>query len=417
MLLNPFTPSEIAVHPEDFFGRLEELQITERSVLQGSVAIQGAIGIGKSSLLAQVRLLMEGFNSNHKSVSVIVVGDKDIKTVDEAARLLLEAFVYIDETSNKFKISLGKVIEIESSEVCKYFSTGRHLAALKLILEQENLKMILEDKEYLILAIDEADKCPKPLAKLIRSITTHVQHVGVKKLRFLLAGVSPYFQTMVDEDMGIRRFFYKVIDLLPMQDEDATELLETKLKQVIRDAEQKGLRLELDPRVIDRILALSGRHPHIIQLLGSHLVEHENEDPDGLIDYRDLFTSLHTICYEDRAHIYSSTIHLLELYDTLEALKDLLKIAHPTMPTRIDREKALRATDHNVLKWFVDHNVLIAVSPSEYGLIDEFLRVRILMDEELEDVGKLESMLIKQGRIISIEDLDLSENGDYPDDL
>jgi len=409
MLLNPFTPSEIAVQPGDFFGRFEELRVTERSVHQGSVAIQGAIGIGKSSLLARVRLLLEGFNSDHKSISVIAVGDKDIKKVDEAARLLLEQFVHVDETSNKFKVSLGKVIEIESSEVCKYFAAGRHLAALKLILEQKNIEMILGDKEYLILAVDEADKCPRPLAKLIRSVTTHVQHIGVKKLRFILAGVSPYFQTMVDEDSGISRFFYKVIDLPPMQKEDATELLETKLKQVIRDAAKKGLKLKLDPRVIDRIVALSGGHPHILQLLGSHLLEHENEDPDGLLDYRDLFTSLRTICYEDRAHVYSSTVHMLEVYNKLEVLKILLKTASPTMPTRIDRERALWVADYEELKWFIEHNVLIVVSPSEYGLMDEFLRVRILMDEELGDEDELESMLIKQGRIISIEDVDLSE--------
>jgi len=280
---------------------------------------------------------------------------------------------------------------------------------LKLILEQKNIEMILGDKEYLILAVDEADKCPRPLAKLIRSVTTHVQHIGVKKLRFILAGVSPYFQTMVDEDSGISRFFYKVIDLPPMQKEDATELLETKLKQVIRDAAKKGLKLKLDPRVIDRIVALSGGHPHILQLLGSHLLEHENEDPDGLLDYRDLFTSLRTICYEDRAHVYSSTVHMLEVYNKLEVLKILLKTASPTMPTRIDRERALWVADYEELKWFIEHNVLIVVSPSEYGLMDEFLRVRILMDEELGDEDELESMLIKQGRIISIEDVDLSE--------
>ena len=413
MLFNPFTPSEIASHPKDFFGRLQELQITERSVMQGSVAIQGAIGIGKSSLMAQIRLLMEGFNSPHKSISVIAVADKDIHTVDEAARLLLEAFVHVDETCNKFKISIGKVVEIESSEVCKYFSSGRHLAALKLVLEERNMKMILEDKEYLILGIDEADKCPIPLTKLIRSITTYVQHIGVKKLRFILAGVSPYFQTMVNEDVGISRFFYKVIDLQPMKEEEATELVETKIMQVIRDAEQKGLKLNFDPSVIERVVALSGGHPHILQLLGSHLIEHENEDPDGVIDYRDLFTSLRTICYDDRAHVYSSTIHMLELYDKLDTLKELLSIAGSTVPTRIDRDKAVLVAGHEPLKWFIDHNVLGVVSASEYGLMDEFLRVRILMDEEFEDPNNLEMRLIKEGKITSIEDIDTLRNDDF----
>ena len=47
MLFNPFTPSEIASDPDDFFGRNEELRLLERSIQQGSVVIQGPVGIGK----------------------------------------------------------------------------------------------------------------------------------------------------------------------------------------------------------------------------------------------------------------------------------------------------------------------------------------------------------------------------------
>ena len=49
MLKNPFTPSDIASLPEMFFGRHEELGVLERAIVQGSVAIKGPIGIGKSS--------------------------------------------------------------------------------------------------------------------------------------------------------------------------------------------------------------------------------------------------------------------------------------------------------------------------------------------------------------------------------
>ena len=61
MLLNPFTPAEIASHPGDFYGRHEELRELERSLTLGSIAIQGPIGIGKSSLLARGLTMMEGF--------------------------------------------------------------------------------------------------------------------------------------------------------------------------------------------------------------------------------------------------------------------------------------------------------------------------------------------------------------------
>jgi hypothetical protein len=37
-LRNPFTPSSIASHPGDFFGRTEELNELERALEQGSLA-------------------------------------------------------------------------------------------------------------------------------------------------------------------------------------------------------------------------------------------------------------------------------------------------------------------------------------------------------------------------------------------
>ena len=90
-LYNPFTPSEIAANPDDFFGRSDELNLMCNSLPQGSVAIQGVVGIGKSSLLSRGLIQMEGFDSDNSAKSVMAVGDKDVKTVDEAARLLLES--------------------------------------------------------------------------------------------------------------------------------------------------------------------------------------------------------------------------------------------------------------------------------------------------------------------------------------
>jgi hypothetical protein len=401
MLLNPFTPSEIAGLPEDFFGRKQELRLLERSLTQGSVAIQGGIGIGKSSLLSRVRLLMEGFDSTHSSKSVIAVGDKDVKTVDDAARLLLEAFIQIDEEHNTLKFSLGSVFEIQSVEIYSYFKAGRHLAALKKIVEEENLKMILTNKEFLILAIDEADKCPIPIARLIRSITTHTQQNGVKNVRFIVAGVSPFFQSMVNEDTGINRFFYTTITLLPMPMDEATELIETKLRKVVRDAEENGIRLEIHPEVITRVVALSGGHPHLMQLLGSHLMENEDSDPDGIINSKDLVNALRKICYEDRARVYDATLHHLELHNMLDVLKNLLDISSSKFPTRIDRKMALQVASKESIEWLLSHNVLSVASDKEYGLMDEFLRIRMLMDEVERETEalKLEKRLIRRGSI------------------
>ncbi len=159
MLSNPFTPSEIACLPEDFVGREEELRLLERSLAVGSVGILGAIGIGKSSMLARVRLQMEGFNSKHRSKVVVGVGDKDLRTVDDMARLMLEQFVEVDEVANTVRLHLGQVFELGTRVVYNHFKAGRHLSALKRVVQEE----VVRQSEFLILAIDEADKCPAPL--------------------------------------------------------------------------------------------------------------------------------------------------------------------------------------------------------------------------------------------------------------
>lgn len=112
-----------------------------------------------------------------------------------------------------------------------------------------------------------------------------------------------------------------------MLPEEAAELMEAKLTLVADKAAEEKVDLRVDPEVISRVVALSGGHPHILQLLGSHLVTHEIEDPDGVIDSRDLVNSLRRICYEDRVRAYDSTIHMLELNGRLESLSDLFQFS------------------------------------------------------------------------------------------
>jgi hypothetical protein len=388
VLINPFTPSEIAGGPNEFFGRSKELNLFERAIRQGSVALQGGIGIGKSSLLARGILSLEGFDSSHRAQSMIAVGHKDITSVDEAARLLLEAFIRVDEQSSKISFKIGSILDIESAEICRFFKEGRHLAALKRIIEDDYLKRVFRDRAYLLFAIDEADKCPKAFAQVMRAIVTHVQHKGIKGIRFVAAGVSPFFQEMVNEDPGISRFFYKVVPLGPMDTTEARDLLETKLTQVKSAAAHEGIALRIDPDVVEKIISFSGGHPHILQLLGSHLIEHEDEDPDNIIDARDLVGALRRICYEDRSYVYASTIHKLEVHNKLETVNVFLGLSTefsgalllPGFPTKINRKLAQECVPLADIQWLIDHSILCAPSGEHYGLVDEFLRIRLILD-------------------------------------
>ena len=400
MLLNPFTPSEIAASPELFFGRRVELETAEAAIKKGSLLIQGGIGIGKSSLLAQVRSRAEGFGTANTGDSVCVVGHKDVKSVDDLARLLLDSFVEIDESSNSFKLKFGGIAEYESREVVKNFTQGRHLSTLLRILTKEHLAHIEDKERLLVIAIDEGDKCPIAIARLIRALSTHLQQEHIARVRFVVAGVNPYFKVMLDEDEGLQRFFYEKIHLQPMPIPEAQELFEQKLKIVVRDAEEREIGITVNPDVVGLSVALSGGHPHVLQLLGSHIIDHENSSGDGepIIDKDDMMEALRVICYEDRGYVYDRLLHALQASGHLIVLKLLLSLADRSFPTRIPRDSA-GGQPMEALEWLTDNNVLLVVDEYEYGLVDEFLRIRMLLDFAGENPRDMSSKILSSGSL------------------
>ena len=204
MLLNPFTPTEIASQPDDFYGRTEELSVLERSLMKGSAIIHGPMGIGKSSLMARTLLHMEGFDSENAASSIIVVANTDIQTLDDAARCLLQELLTIDESQNKIKFGFGSLFEFESNDVVRNFREKHHLSVAMRLLRSEYLERALDSRRLLIIAIDEAEKCPGPLAQLIRALVTHTQQQGVKGVRFIVTGVSPFFSECSKKTKGSR---------------------------------------------------------------------------------------------------------------------------------------------------------------------------------------------------------------------
>jgi hypothetical protein len=424
VLRNPFTPSDIAATPDQFFGRERELQSIEASLPVGSVLIQGPIGIGKSSLLARALDMVAADACDTR----IVVADREVQTGEAAARLVLDSLVDLqDEPRGAFRMKLGLKflpgvepnIEVESKAAAKDQREGRYLAALKKILEADYKRRQAAARRLLVIGIDEADKAAAPIARLLRSVWTHCQQVGVPDVRFVIAGVSPLHQDMLREDFGIERAFNRAVTLAPMRDTDTHELLVAKFTSVLSDAQRRDIPLRLDPEVIDRIAEVSGGHPHIVQLLGSHIIQRENEQPDGVLSLTDLIGALHRVCYDDRRATYAATLHMMENAGKLPAFTTLLGygLLEEGFPTRIFRQGAAEAVGAADLQWFVEHDILVPRSADEYGLVDEFLRIRLAFDaEQAERRAEVEAELVQQGRLLSWDEIQEYIEGDEEGD-
>jgi hypothetical protein len=151
------------------------------------------------------------------------------------------------------------------------------------------------------------------------------------------------------------------------------------------------------------------------------LIQHEDQHPDDILGLDDLVGALSRVCYEDRGAIYTSTLHRLENAGKLRPLQVLLGaephsagIASSTYPTIIARKAALEVLSEADLEWLVDRDILAPLSTLEYGLLDEFLRVRIVLDAARPELsGYLEQRLLEEGRLLSLEEL---EERDEPRD-
>jgi hypothetical protein len=105
----------------------------------------------------------------------------------------------------------------------------------------------------------------------------------------------------------------------------------------------------------------------------------------------------------------------LELFGLLEPLKTMLGLTEKSphgvvlrgFPTIIDRELSRKCATDSEIQSLVERNVLWAGNSENYALVDEFLRVRLLLDAAESEVME---QRVLGGRMLSLS-MDLDEDG------
>ena len=76
---------------------------------------------------------------------------------------------------------------------------------------------------------------------------------GISNIRFVLAGVNPFYESLINEDVGVNRFIYKSINLGKLHNVEARNLIESKLSDVVENSRENGYPLEIDEITLERV--------------------------------------------------------------------------------------------------------------------------------------------------------------------
>jgi hypothetical protein len=95
-----------------------------------------------------------------------------------------------------------------------------------------------------------------------------------------------------------------------------------------------------------------------------------------------------------------------ELYGLSDVLVTLLRLMSPGFPSRISRRKVQEHLKQEEIQWLAEHDTLFSFSPDEYGLVDEFIRVRFILEtaESAEDEKAVELQILEQQDLIDYRD-------------
>jgi len=389
---NLFWTSGIVSRPEEFWGRNTELSELPDDLHESGIAISGPVGIGKSSLLSNMILAIEGFDTGINGFTVLA----NCSEKDEPWQIAQKLFENFRDISHRKIAEKGinlKWFHYKETTQERDLKNGDYVNAVAEFLSELSSQ---HQFEYLAIAFDECHQCPTSLAILIRELKEKLEHSGVSEVRFLTAGIGSYLEKMIRHNQGLERAFQKQISLTPWSEAETIEFVTRKLKAIVaanrEDGGQLGVRGAGDDDLQLLFYRIGGGHPYLTQLLGSHLVRQENSDPDDYLDVKDLVGGMKKICDTTRVRHYESQTELIESAGLMDAFTSIIDNLEEKNPSRIRGSVLDGVISGDALQWFVEFGFLFLYQDGHdpvYQLTDELLRVSLLMRDD-QDAAEIE---------------------------
>jgi len=287
--IDPFTPDLPIDSPDRFSGRKNEIDSAVDSLFQllnnnpRHTIITGDRGIGKSSVLTQVKNIAEGNMELLKRLQINAGVDRfdficawHDCSKDQTPAILASGI--LRQLESKFKnIYKNLKIELNVGGILKIGQQDSSVATISEIVEQfcESLSTISSKtsenrKSGVILFFDELDRV-KPdsgVATFFKLAAEKLSRDNIKNIAFFAGGISGAIQKLEEEHASIYRTF-KDVPLPRLEKPEVNEILETGFNQV---------GCSYTTQVVENVFNLSAGYPEPVHLLGSQLLKSDDDD-------------------------------------------------------------------------------------------------------------------------------------------
>jgi len=287
--VDPFSPDLPIDDPERFSGRQKEFDSSIDSLYQLAnnnpthTIITGDRGIGKSSMLVQIKTLAEG-NNNLPDRLGIDIGEDSFDFIsawhdcakDQTPAVLASGI--LQQLQNKFSNIFKKIqLELNIGGLLKISQKDKSASSISDIVDlfctgivRASEKAVENHKDGIVLFFDELDRVEPSsgVATFFKLSAERLSRDGIRNVAFFAAGITGAIQNMEEEHGSIYRTF-KDIPLPRLDKPDVERILEIGFNAV---------NCQYDKRIFSSVYNLSAGYPEPVHILGSQILNVDDDD-------------------------------------------------------------------------------------------------------------------------------------------
>ncbi|HDM8130358.1 TPA: ATP-binding protein [Vibrio harveyi] len=382
--VDPFTPDLPIDSWERFSGRKEEMDSVIDSLFQLSnlnpkhTIITGDRGIGKSSVLTQIKKIAEGDSGLATKLDIDLGVEKHNFlcawhdcTTDQTPLVLATGI--LSQFQNDFTSLISKFkLELNISGILKIGKKEQNLGTVGEIVELfcKELSKIAkaaqaEHKSGVILFFDELDRVNpnSGVATFFKLSAERLSRDGVKNIAFFAAGITGAIQSLEEEHGSIYRTF-KDVPLPRLEEDEVEEILSTGFGTA---------KHTYDSSIVIETHRICAGYPEPVHLLGSQMLK---SDDDSHIDDSDFNKATKEVVETLRKNKLSSTLKSAGSGKYQLILKAMAKFDGPNVPlSYISNEIGYEQNQYSTnMANLVKRDIISQVDRGVYCFVDPLLK-------------------------------------------